>query len=100
VQDIDNICILSADHLNPSITNCLVAIVHTKPVTAILLPKLVAMAMSLSTIPWAHTSPQPKRHLDRFSCLCRHDGRVSLYFTMGRPSPQDCPFPWGIWIPI
>ena len=32
---------------SPSITNCLVAIVHTKPVIAILVPKLVAMAMTL-----------------------------------------------------
>jgi len=32
---------------NPSITNCLVAIVHTKPVIAILVPKLVAMATTL-----------------------------------------------------
>jgi len=22
-------------------------------------------------VPWAHRSPNPKRHLDRFSCLCR-----------------------------
>jgi len=36
-------------------------------------------------IPWAHPSPQPKRHLDRFSRFCRDDRRVSLYFTMGRP---------------
>jgi len=28
----------------PSITNCLVAVVHTKPVIAVLVPKLVAMA--------------------------------------------------------
>jgi len=41
-------------------------------------------------------SPQPKRHLDRFSRLCTDDRRVSLYFTMGRPFPsQNCPFPWG-----
>jgi len=33
----------------PSITNCLVAIVHTKPVIAILVPKLVAMATTLDT---------------------------------------------------
>ena len=37
----------------PSITNRLVAVVHTKPVIAILVPKLVAMATSLSTCgPW------------------------------------------------
>jgi len=43
-------------------------------------------------IPLAHLSPQLKRHLVRF--------RVSLCFTMGRPfSPQNCPFPRGIWTP-
>jgi len=26
--------------------------------------------------------------------------RKSLYFTMGDPFPQNCPFSWGIWIPI
>jgi len=31
----------------PSTTNCIVAIVHTKPVIAILVPKLVAMAKTL-----------------------------------------------------
>ena len=40
-----------------------------------------------NTIPWAHLSPQPKRHLDRFGCFCTDDRRVSLYFTMGRPFP-------------
>jgi len=35
--------------LTPSITNCLVAIILTKPVIAILVPKLVAMATFLST---------------------------------------------------
>jgi len=39
------------------------------------------------TIPWAHPSPQPKRHLDSFSRFCTDDHRVSLYFTMGYPFP-------------
>jgi len=30
----------------------------------------------------AHTSPQPKRHLDRFSRVCTDDRGVSLYFIM------------------
>ena len=34
---------------------------------------------------YAHSSPQPKLHLDRFSRFCTHDRRVSLYFKMGRP---------------
>jgi len=36
-------------------------------------------------IPWAYPSLQPKRHLDRFSRLCKTHRRVSVYFTMGRP---------------
>jgi len=59
-------------------------------------PKLVAMATSLSTygppsntIPTAHPSPEPKRHPYWFSRFCTDDCRVSLYCTMGRPfSPQ------------
>jgi len=51
---------------------------------------------SSNTIPWAHLSPQPKQHLNRFSRFCTDDCSVSLYFTMGRPFlPQNCPFPWG-----
>ena len=49
-----------------------------------------------NTIPWAHRSPQTKRHLYRFSHFCTDDCRVSLYFIMGRPfSPQNCHFQWG-----
>jgi len=47
-------------------------------------------------IPWTSPSPQPKRHLDRFSRFCTDDRGVCLHFTMGHPfSPQNCPFPWG-----
>jgi len=38
-------------------------------------------------IPRAHPSPQPKRHLDRFSRLRTDDSTLSLYFTMGLPFP-------------
>jgi len=44
-----------------------------------------------NTIPWAHPSPQPEWHLDRFGRLCTDDRGVSLYFTL---PPQNCPFPW------
>ena len=41
---------------------------------------------------WAHASPQPKRHLDRFSRLCTDDRGVSLY--TGLPvSPSTLPVP-------
>jgi len=46
-------------------------------------------------IPMAHPSPQPKRHLDRFSCFCTDDRRVSLYFTMGRTFPLKIALPMG-----
>jgi len=35
--------------------------------------------------------------MDRFSCFCTAYGRKCLYFTMGAPIHQNCPFPWGIW---
>jgi len=41
-------------------------------------------------LPWAHLSPQPKRHLHRFSHICAAQGRVSLYFAVGRRFPQHC----------
>ena len=44
-------------------------------------------------------SPQSRRHHDRFSRFRKGDCRVSLYFTMGCPLPQNCPFPWDIWTP-
>ena len=37
--------------------------------------------------PMAHPSPHPKRQLDRLSRFCTTHGRVSVYFTMGRPFP-------------
>jgi len=44
----------------------------------------------------AHPSPQPKRHLDRFSRFRTGDRRLSLHFTMERPfPPENCPFSWG-----
>jgi len=36
---------------------------------------------------WAHPSSNPKWHLDQFSRFCTANGRASLYFTTGRPSP-------------
>jgi len=38
-------------------------------------------------LPWAHWSPHPERHLDQFGRFCIAQGRQSLYFTMGGPSP-------------
>jgi len=33
--------------------------------------------------------------IDRFSRFCTAHGRKSLYFTIGDPFPQNCPFLWG-----
>jgi len=46
-----------------------------------------------------YPKPHPKQHLDRFSHFCIDDRIVFLYFTMGRPFTQNCPFPWAIWTP-
>jgi len=35
-------------------------------------------------LPWAHPSPQPKRHLDRFSRFCTDDRR-EVRSTVMRP---------------
>jgi len=34
-----------------------------------------------NTMLWAHASPQPKRHLDRFSRVCTNDRRMSIWFA-------------------
>jgi len=47
--------------------------------------------------PWAHLSLQPKREMDRFSRFCTAYSRKCLYFTIGAPVRQNCPFLWGIW---
>jgi len=46
-----------------------------------------------SMLPWAHPSPYPKRHHDRFSCFCTYHGRKSPRCTIGRLFPlQNCRF--------
>ena len=47
--------------------------------------------------PSAHSSPQPKRQMDRFSRFCTAYGTKCLYFTMGALIHQNCPLPAGIW---
>jgi len=104
VQGISNICVLSTTTQTHFITNCLANIVHTMPVNSNFSPKIGYhgnVPQHLWTpiqhmIPTAHPSPKPKRHPYRFSRLCTHERRVSLYFTMGRPfSPKKLPLPMG-----
>ena len=81
---------------------------HKNQLIAILVPKLVAMATSLSTAgphlthdSCGHSNQKLKRHLDRFSRFRTGARTVSLYFTMRRPfPPQNRPFPRGIWTPF
>jgi len=50
---------------------------------------------------WTHPTQHPKLHLRKYSRFCTPHGRVCIYFTMDRHFPlQNCPFTWGIWIPI
>jgi len=47
--------------------------------------------------PWAHPSPHPKRHLDRFIHFCTAHSSDSLYFTMGCPfSLSKLPIRMGV----
>ena len=57
----------------------------------------VAPVCTLPRASLAHPSPNPKRHLDRFSCFfCTAHGRESPYFTTGRPFPPlKLPLPMG-----
>jgi len=47
--------------------------------------------------PSAHSIPQPKRQIDRFSRFCTAQGRKCRQFAMGAPIHHNCIFPWGIW---
>jgi len=76
-----------------------------KPIIANCVSKLVAMAGNIPQylwtpiqhmIHWIHLSPRPKRHLDRFSRLCK----MFLYFAMGRPSPSKLPLHMGSGSPL
>jgi len=42
----------------------------------------------------AHSSRQRKQQIDQFSRFCPSHGRGCLYFTMGAPIYQNCPFQW------
>ena len=80
----------------PFITNCLVTIVHTKPVSSNFSPKIGChgnVPQHLWTpiqhmIPTAHPSPQPKRHPYRFSCLCTDDRSVPILYNRTPILPQ------------
>jgi len=49
----------------------------------------------------SHQSPNPKRHLDRFSRFCTDHDRVSLYFTTDGPFlPLKLPLSMGTWTPL
>jgi len=70
------------------------------PLSPKIAPSHGGSGLPSNTIPWAHPSPQPKQHVDRFSHFCPNERRVPLYVTIGRPIPtENCPFPWGIWTP-
>jgi len=62
--------------------------------------RLRQCATHLIILYWAHSSPNPKRHLHRFSRFCTAHGRASLYFTMDRPFPlKIAPSHREIWTP-
>ena len=104
VSAISAFCQPTTQPLPPhSITNCLVAIIHTKPVKSNFSPKIGChgnipqhLWTPSNTMPMAHPIQQPKWHLDRFTCFCTDDHRESLYFIMGHPfRPSKLPLPMG-----
>jgi len=61
----------------------------------------VAPVCTLPTLPSAQTSPNRKRHLNRFSRFRTDHDRASLYFTMGGPFPlKIVPSHWGSGPPL
>ena len=56
--------------------------------------QIAKMSIEL-VLPLTHPSPQPKRKIDWFSRFCTDHGRVSLYFTTGRPPPLKLTLPMG-----
>jgi len=48
-------------------------------------------------LPLAYPSPQPKRQIDRFSHFCTAHGTVLSGMPGHVLSPNNCPFPRGIW---
>jgi len=71
----------------PSIANCVVAVIHSKPVIANCVPKFVAMATSLSTSGphLKHDSLGPSKPITQTASrsvqlFCTDDCRVSLYY--------------------
>jgi len=52
----------------------------------------------LMMIPLAHTSPQPKQHVDWFSRFCTAYCSAEYPYTLQWHA--NCPFPWGFWTPM
>jgi len=86
----------------PSITNHIVAIIHTKPVIANCIPKLVAMATSLSTSGRpTHDSLGPSEPTTQMASrsvqpsLHKWTQSVCILYNGMPLSPSKLPFPWG-----
>jgi len=108
VQAIGNICILSTTTQTHLITNCLVNIVHKKPVNSNCSPKLIAMATSLSTYgPQSNTwFLRPIRaqnpNVIPIGSAVFAQRTVECPYTLqwdAHSLPKICPLPWGIWTP-
>jgi len=61
------------------------------PISTRIAPFKCGIWTPCNTMPWARASPQPKRHLERFSCVCTDDRGMSPYFTVVCLFPlQNC----------
>ena len=50
-------------------------------------------------VSWSQQSPQPKRHLDRFSRFCTDNRSVPILYNGTPFSPKKLSLPMGIWTP-
>jgi len=88
---------------SPSISNCLVAIVHKKQLIAILVPKLVTMATSLSTAGpsantrflWPIRAHNPNGIWICSAVFAQMTAECPYTLQWGTLPPPNCPFPWG-----
>jgi len=59
-------------------------------------PTIAPSPWGICTVPWAHPSLHPKRHVDQFSRFCTVHHIVSHNFTMGHHiSPKQLSIPFG-----
>jgi len=91
-----NLCFLQPIQVNNPNGKSIGSAVFAKPTAQCRRVRWRHLANTIALVlPSAHPGPQLKRQINQFGCFCTAHGKSSLYFTMGDPLPQNCPFSWG-----